>query len=107
MGFPSPAHDYVEQRIDLNNVCGLTPTTGVIDTATGYAIVETQPARIEQGDTLLIGGSVGFQFVRLHGYAFVTPDGDVYEAEGQDGIVVIGQVKFFVLRADEDGCPVI
>lgn len=107
MGFPSPAQDYVEQRIDLNKICGLTPTAGVIDTATGYAIVETQPARIEQGDTLLIGGSVGFQFVRLHGQAFVTPDGDVYEADGLDGIEVIGLVNFFVLRADEDSCPAI
>ncbi|MGK9173273.1 hypothetical protein KXR87_08580 [Yokenella regensburgei] len=106
MGFPSPAHDYVEQRINLNTVCGLTPTAGVIDTATGYAIIETQPVRIEQGDTLLIGGSVGFQFVRLHGQAFVTPDGDVYEGEGMEGIQVIGLVTFFVNRADEDGCPV-
>ena len=108
MGFPSPAQDYVEQRIDLNNICGLTPTTCVIPTSTGYVIVETQPARVEQGNTLVISCSGTMQLVRLHGRAFITTDGDAYEGEAMEDITVMGVVTFMVYRAgEEDNVPVI
>jgi hypothetical protein len=50
MGFPSPATDYVEQRIALNEIFMPNPTsTFMIETATGCLLVDRAP-QVSPGD---------------------------------------------------------
>lgn len=40
MGFPSPATDYVEKRLSADSLCGTGPNTRIIETDTGYAVID-------------------------------------------------------------------
>ncbi|OCA59855.1 UV protection and mutation protein [Aeromonas piscicola] len=54
-GFPSPAQDYVEQTIDLNQHCVSHPAATFYVWAGGYSMIE---AGINDGDLLVIDRSV-------------------------------------------------
>ncbi|VEB72299.1 Uncharacterised protein [Raoultella ornithinolytica] len=40
MGFPSPATDYVEKRLSPDSLCGTGPNTRIIETDSGYAVID-------------------------------------------------------------------
>lgn len=40
VGFPSPAADYVERRLTVDSLCGTGPNTRIVQTETGYAVVD-------------------------------------------------------------------
>lgn len=40
MGFPSPATDYVEQRLSVNSICNVGPNTRVFERDGGYVVVD-------------------------------------------------------------------
>jgi len=92
MGFPSPASDYVEGRINLKKVLMPHPTHMLmIETPVGFAIVD----RTVQGQT---GDKVAFQLGdysqlgRLFSSGIITSDGETIDGEGMDGIIVLGKV---------------
>lgn len=39
MGFPSPAKDYEEDRLTIDNICGVDMNFRVIETDRGWAII--------------------------------------------------------------------
>ncbi|EEU6637072.1 translesion error-prone DNA polymerase V autoproteolytic subunit [Salmonella enterica] len=53
-GFPSPAADYVEQRIDLNELLVSHPSSTYFVKATGDSMIE---AGISDGDLLVVDSS--------------------------------------------------
>ena len=64
VGFPSPAADYVERRLTVDSLCGTGPNTRIVQTETGYAVVDCF-VKPKQGDTVLIqyGGGTDFTVV--------------------------------------------
>ncbi|PWC18931.1 translesion error-prone DNA polymerase V autoproteolytic subunit [Brenneria corticis] len=54
-GFPSPAQDYVEQRIDLNKVCVRHPSATYFLRVSGESMVE---GHISDGDLLVVDSSL-------------------------------------------------
>jgi DNA polymerase V len=38
----------------LDAICGVSATTGLLPTATGYAVVEANPGKLEQGCTVVL-----------------------------------------------------
>ncbi|MGC0781882.1 phage repressor protein [Pantoea agglomerans] len=97
MGFPSPANDYVEGRIDLNKILMPHPTHMLmIETPVGFAIID----RTIQGQT---GDKVAFQLAdylqlgRLFRTGIITSDGETIDGEGLEGIIVLGKVTCEVL----------
>ncbi|KAF6661244.1 phage repressor protein [Enterobacteriaceae bacterium EKM102V] len=107
MGFPSPASDYVEGRIDLNKVLMPHPTHMLmIETPVGFAIVD----RTIQGKT---GDKVAFQLGdysqlgQLFSSGIITSDGETIDGEGMDGIIVLGKVTAEVLAVYEPCRPII
>ena len=48
MGFPSPATDYVEQRLSVNSICNVGPNTRVFERDGGYVVLDIslKPSRI-------------------------------------------------------------
>jgi len=91
----------------LDSICGVSATTGLMPTATGYAVVEANPGKLEQGCLVVISLYGATQFAKLMGQSFITEEGEAIEGESLEDIVVIGRVTYFVNRAGEDDCPVI
>ncbi len=40
MGFPSPAADYVEQRLSVNSICNVGPNTLLFERSGGYVVLD-------------------------------------------------------------------
>ncbi|EMP7434904.1 hypothetical protein R5M00_000987 [Klebsiella pneumoniae] len=108
MGFPSPAADYVEGRMTVDKLCGTGPNTRIVQTETGYAVVDFS-VKTKQGDIILIQYSGGTDFAKIMGKAFITRDGEALEGEALDDVVVLGIVTFVINRTsrNDDECPVI
>lgn len=49
MGFPSPATDYIERRINITTLCNLGPNTRTIETSDGCAVIDVS-RRPQAGD---------------------------------------------------------
>ncbi|QIH63373.1 hypothetical protein CRX67_09715 [Enterobacteriaceae bacterium A-F18] len=90
----------------LDAICGVSATTGLLPTATGYAVVEANPGKLEQGCLVVISLYGATQFAKLIGQAFITEDGEAIEGESLEDVIVVGRVTYFVNRAGEDDCPV-
>ena len=106
MGFPSPAMDFIEQRLSPASLC-MTGDSRIVETADGYAIIEPV-YRLRDGEVLLIliGGST--QFAKMQGRALITSDGEAIEGEAMEEAEVMGRVAYFINRAQgSDDCPVI
>ncbi|NDL61550.1 translesion error-prone DNA polymerase V autoproteolytic subunit [Acerihabitans arboris] len=54
-GFPSPAQDYVEKRIDINEICVRHPASTYFVRATGDSMIE---GNIHEGDILVVDSSL-------------------------------------------------
>ncbi|UQS53443.1 hypothetical protein M5D84_17535 [Klebsiella pneumoniae] len=108
MGFPSPASDYVEGRLTVDKLCSIGSNTRVVQTETGYAVVDFS-VKPKQQDTVLIQYSGGTDFAKVMGKAFITRDGEALEGEALDDVVVLGIVTFVINRTsrNDDECPVI
>ncbi|EQB2473417.1 hypothetical protein ACYHI1_005238 [Klebsiella quasipneumoniae] len=108
VGFPSPAADYVEGRLTVDKLCGTGPNTRIVQTETGYAVVDFS-VKPKQGDTVLIQYSGGTDFAKIMGKAFITRDGEALEGEALDDVKVAGVVTFTINRTqqNEDDSPVI
>ncbi|EPY4531887.1 hypothetical protein ACXDK5_004919 [Klebsiella quasipneumoniae] len=107
VGFPSPAADYVEGRLTVDKLCGMGPNTRIVQTETGYAVVDFA-VKPKQQDTVLIQYSGGTDFAKVMGKAFITRDGEALEGEALDDVVVIGVVTFIIncLLKDSDESPI-
>ena len=107
MGFPSPAQDYVEARIDLNKILMPHPAHMLmIETPVGFAIID----RTVQGKS---GDKVAFQFGdysqlgRLFRTGIITQDGETIDGEGLEGVVVLGKVTATIVAVYESYRPII
>ncbi|MBD8128350.1 phage repressor protein [Pantoea agglomerans] len=107
MGFPSPANDYVEGRIDLNKLLMPHPAHMLmIETPGGFAIVD----RTVQGK---VGDQIAFQLMdysqlgKLFRARIITQDGETIDGEGMDGIIVLGKVTAEIVSVYEPLRPTI
>ncbi|WP_434745008.1 phage repressor protein [Candidatus Pantoea rara] len=107
MGFPSPANDYVEGRIDLNKILMPHPTHMLmIETPVGFAIID----RTIQGQT---GDKVAFQLGdysqlgKLFRTGIITQDGETIDGDGMEGIIVLGKVTAEIVSVYEPVRPII
>lgn len=106
MGFPSPAQDYVETRIDLNVICQVRPSVTMFD-IDGVLHLMDSGAKPSCGDILcyeLYGErSVG----KLMGESIITRDGESLEGASVEDLVVLGKVTFMVSTFHEENRPII
>lgn len=101
MGFPSPAGDYVEQRLTPERICGIGMDSRILETSSGFAVIEPC-TRLVQNQVLLILSGGRTQFAKLRGRALITDDGEAIEGEAAEEVEVLGRVTFFINRAMED-----
>ncbi|HCI4277752.1 TPA: hypothetical protein NO555_001011 [Klebsiella variicola subsp. variicola] len=97
----------MEGRLTVDKLCGTGPNTRIVQTETGYAVVDFS-VKPKQGDTVLIQYCGGTDFAKIMGKAFITRDGEALEGEALDDVVVLGIVTFVINRTwRDDDCPVI
>lgn len=102
MGFPSPAGDYVEQRLTQERICGVGVDTRILETLSGFAVIEPC-TRLVQNQVLLILSGGRTQFARVMGRTLITDDGEAIEGEEAEEVEVLGRVTFFINSALQDG----
>ena len=106
MGFPSPAGDYVEQRLSPEIICGIGMDSRILETSSGFAVIEPC-TRLVQNQVLLILSGGRTQFARVMGRALICDDGEAIEGEALDGVTVIGPVTALINAVGrDDDCPV-
>jgi len=107
MGFPSPASDYIERRIDLNDV--LMPHRNnmiLIETPDGFVLADKSLKPVP-GDKVAFQIGEFPQLGRLFSTGIITPDGETIDGEGLEGIIVLGKVTSEVLAVYEPYRPII
>jgi len=107
MGFPSPATDYVENRIDLNKILMPHPAHMLmIETPVGFAIIDMTV----QGKT---GDKVAFQFGdysqlgKLFRTGIITQEGVTIDRDDMEGVIVLGKVTAEILSVYKPIRPII
>lgn len=107
MGFPSPAKDYAERLLDLNELMVSSPaSTIMVDTADGLAVVD-KSLKPRQGDTIYFVAWDKLQLGRLTRNAIICEDGDTIEGEPLEEVTVIGVVAWGIIRAWSEERPTI
>jgi DNA polymerase V len=107
MGFPSPAQDYAERRIDLNALMVLHPAaTLFIPTTDGMVLVD-KSMKPKVGDVVYFEAWGTFQVGRLGKYYIVCQDGETIDGEALENVTIIGTVTFEVLHVHEESRPTI
>lgn len=105
MGFPSPASDYVEQRLSVNSICNLGPNTRVFERDGGYVVLDIS-LKPKQGSQVLIQHGGGTELATLRGRALITEDGEAIEGEALDDVTVAGVVTHIICDVRSDSLAV-
>ena len=106
MGFPSPATDYVEERINLNRIFVPNPgNTFRIETATGFMLVDGV-TRIKPGDLVAFQWQGNPMLGKWYPKHLMTEDG-VIEGDQLEDVIVLGAVTVEVMTLDENWRPTI
>jgi len=107
MGFPSPAQDHIEHRLNLNDILMPNPANMMrIETPEGFVLVDRSiPPR--PGDTVAYQLEDYPQIGKLFPSGIITQDGETIDGQGLDGVVVLGKVTAEVLAVYEPYRPTI
>ncbi|HCD4622983.1 MAG: hypothetical protein E7H22_24750 [Klebsiella michiganensis] len=87
--FPSPAADYVEQRLTVTAACNIGANSQVIETDRGYVVLDLS-LKVTQGSVLLIRLAGELQFAKLMGRSFITAEGESIEGEALKDVELLG-----------------
>lgn len=107
MGFPSPASDYIEKRLTIDDFVVTNPTSTVICDAGDRILV------IDRGVTPKNGSVIYYELMGEHGVgklmgrSIITPDGEAYEGEALEELEVVGVVMAEILKIHEPDRPII
>lgn len=105
MGFPSPAKDYLEKRLTVNDLCGIDANSRIIPTDQGYAVLDVS-LKPGQGNVVLIRLGGALQFAKIRGRALITTDGEAIESEALNDVEVMGVVTYVINDVRQDDSPV-
>ncbi|HHC3153243.1 S24/S26 family peptidase [Klebsiella pneumoniae] len=105
MGFPSPATDYVEQRLSVNMICNVGPNTLLFERSGGYVVLDIS-LKPKQGSQVLIQHGGGTELATLRGKALITEDGEAIEGEDLDDVTVAGVVTHIICDVRSDSLAI-
>ncbi|MHB2426469.1 S24/S26 family peptidase [Klebsiella pneumoniae] len=105
MGFPSPATDYVEQRLSVNSICNVGPNTRLYERSGGYVVLDIS-LKLRQGSQVLIQHGGGTELATLRGKSLITEDGEAIEGEALDDVTVAGVVTHIICDVRSDNLAV-
>lgn len=103
--FPSPAADYVEQRLTVTAACNIGANSQIIETDRGFVVLELS-LKVTQGSVLLIRVAGELQFAKLMGRSFITVEGESIEGEALEDVEVLGVATHAINDLRQDTSPV-
>ena len=103
--FPSPAADYIEQRLTVTAACNISANSQVIETDRGYVVLDLS-LKVTQGSVLLIRLAGELQFAKLMGRSFITVEGESIEGDAMDEVEVLGVATHVINDMRHDDAPV-
>lgn len=103
--FPSPAADYIEQRLTVTAACDISANSQVIQTDRGYVVLDLS-LKVIQGSVVLIRCAGELQFAKLMGQSFITVEGESIEGEALDDVEVLGVATHAINDLRQDASPV-
>ena len=103
--FPSPATDYVEQRLTVTAACNIGANSQVIETDRGYVVLDLS-LKVKQRSVVLIRVAGELQFAKLMGRSFITIEGESIEGEALDDVEVLGVATHVINDMRQDDIPV-
>lgn len=106
MGFPSPATDYVEDRLTVDKLCHIDMNCRVIETDCGWAVINIS-LKPELGGVVLATYDGRNHFARVMGRSLITEDGEAIEGDSLDDVVVHGVVTYTINKVRFDNTYVI
>lgn len=86
-------------------MCGTGPNARIIETDSGYAVIDVS-LKPRQQSTVLIAYDGLTDFAKVMGRAFITRDGEAIEGEALDDVNVIGVVTFTICDVRGDNTVV-
>lgn len=107
MGFPSPAKDYIEPRLDLNAIFIKHPAATKLVEYDGMTYVVDAAIKPRDGSTICYEWLGENGIGKLFGASVITPDGDSIEGEVLAELRVIGTVVAAVVHLYDSNGPVI
>ena len=105
MGFPSPANDFIEDRLTIDGICNITGNSLIIETGAGYAVIYISYRQAER-DTVFAKLDSDCCFAKVMGRALITDDGEALEGESLDGVTVHGVVTHTITVLEREAGPV-
>lgn len=107
MGFPSPATDYIESRINLNKLFIDHPsaTSFVEHGCVTYVVDAARTPR--NGDTLYYEAFGDKGIGKLMGGCIITQEGESIEGEALEDVIVMGKVILTVTQLYDFNGPAI
>ena len=105
MGFPSPATDYVEQRLSVNSICNVGPNTLLFERSGGYVVLDIS-LKPRQGSQVLIQHGGGTELATLRGKSLITEDGEAIEGDALDDVTVAGVVTHIICDVRSDSLAI-
>lgn len=103
--FPSPADDYVEQRLTVTAACNIGANSRVIETDRGYVVLDLS-LKVKQRSVVLIRVAGELQFAKLMGRSFITIEGESIEGEALEDVEVLGVATHVINDMRNDDSPV-
>lgn len=103
--FPSPAADYVEQRLTVTAACNIGANSQVIETDRGYVVLDLS-LKVTQGSVVLIRSAGELQFAKLMGSSFITVEGESIEGEALEDVEVLGVATNAINDLRQNASPV-
>ncbi|EPM7395062.1 MULTISPECIES: hypothetical protein [Klebsiella] len=102
---PSPAADYVEQRLTVAAACNIGVNSQVLETDRGYVVLDLS-LKVTQGSVLLIRLAGELQFAKLMGSSFITAEAESIEGEALEDVELLGVATHAINDLRQDTCPV-
>lgn len=106
MGFQSPAQDYIQRRLTINDLVVHNPgSTLFIERDEGMLVVD-QSAPVKNGDRVALVHEGMSILARTCGRCVITDDGQKIAGEVLDDVIVLGKVTYEIMSVWRDNGPV-
>jgi len=105
MGFQSPAQDYIQRRLTVNDLVVHNPASTVVIGRDSGLLVIDRDARIANGDKVALVYEGEALVARAGNRCLITEDGQRIAADELESVVVLGKITYEILSVWHDGRP--
>lgn len=106
MGFPSPAEDYIQRRLTINDLVVHNPSSTLFIERDNGMLVVDRVARVKRGDKVALVYDGVSLIARTGDRCIITDDGQKIVGEALDGVIVLGKVTYEIMSVWRDDSPV-